>query len=431
MNPVESKPVLGFMTRNYLVLTLTSTLWGIPTSICNTYFSLYVFGLGGTEITIGLVLALGSVAFVIFSIIGGHIADLYGRKRIVSLMTIMLGLSQFLVAFAPSWQFLAAAIIVTNICWIFEPAFWAILADSIAEEKRGTAFALFSCLSFLPWVIMPSVGGYFIDIYGVLASLRMAYIFLAVAGVVAGLIRQFMLDETVSPHDRKTWKHTSLVETISLVTDAFRGQIQTWRWMPRAALALAASYILWAFEYGLVEPYWIVYAQEVIGLTSAQWGIVVGCGSIVSISSKIVLVGKLLDRISRRKVLLATTALDVFTYLLFISCGMFIQVLALWIAASLLWSFYEPTYSSLEADLIPEERRGRVFAAFGAAWSTFSIPATLIGGFIYEKVNPQLSFVIASIVILLCFLMTAFFIKPSNYAGKQMNEPKKLQRPEV
>ncbi|MCW3981262.1 MAG: MFS transporter, partial [Candidatus Bathyarchaeota archaeon] len=87
--------------------------------------------------------------------------------------------------------------------------------------------------------------------------------------------------------------------------------------------------------------------------------------------------------------------------------------------------------SSLEADLIPEERRGRVFAAFGAAWSTFSIPATLIGGFIYEKVNPQLSFVIASIVILLCFLMTAFFIKPSNYAGKQMNEPKKLQRPEV
>lgn len=431
MNPVEHKPILGFMTRNYLVLTLTSTLWGIPTSICNTYFSLYVFGLGGTEITIGIVLALGSVAFAIFSIIGGHIADLYGRKRIVSLMTVTLGLSQFLVAFAPNWQFLATAIIITNICWIFEPAFWAILADSIKEEKRGTAFALFSCLSFLPWVIMPSIGGYFIDVYGVLVSLRIAYIFLAIVGIITGLIRQFMLDETVSSRDRKAWKHTSFVRMISLVKDAFRGHIQTWRWMPKAALALTVSYILWAFEYGLVEPYWIVYAQEIIGITSAQWGIIVGFGSTISISSKILLVGKLLDKIGRRKVLLATTALDVFTYLFFISCGMFIQVLALWTAASLLWSFYEPTYSSLEADLVPEERRGRVFAAFGVAWSTFSIPATLLGGFIYEKVNPQLSFVIASIVILLCFLLTAFFIKPSNDNGKQTSKPRKLRQSEA
>ncbi|MCW3981220.1 MAG: MFS transporter, partial [Candidatus Bathyarchaeota archaeon] len=362
----------------------------------------------------------------IFSIIGGHIADLYGRKRIVSLMTITLGLSQFLVAFAPNWQFLATAIIITNICWIFEPAFWAILADSINEEKRGTAFALFSCLSFLPWVIMPSVGGYFIDIYGVLVSLRIAYIFLAIVGLINGLIRLFMLNETVSPRDKKAWKLTSFGEMISLVKDAFRGQIQTWKWMPKAALALAASYILWAFEYGLVEPYWIVYAQEIIGITSAQWGIIVGFGSIISISSKILLVGKLLDKSSRRKILLATTALDVFTYLIFISCGIYIQVLALWAAASLLWSFYEPTYSSLEADLIPEERRGRVFAAFGAAWSAFSIPATLLGGFIYEKVNPQLSFIIASIVILLCFLLTAFFIKPSNYNEKQRGKLKKL-----
>jgi len=56
------------------VLTLTSTLWGIPASICNTYFSLYVFGLGGTEISIGLIVAFGSATFVIFAIIGGHIA---------------------------------------------------------------------------------------------------------------------------------------------------------------------------------------------------------------------------------------------------------------------------------------------------------------------------------------------------------------------
>jgi len=109
--------------------------------------------------------------------------------------------------------------------------------------------------------------------------------------------------------------------------------------------------------------------------------------------------------------LLATTASDIFTYLLFIRCGMFTQVLTLWIVGSFVWSFYEPTYSSLEADLIPGERRGRVFAAFGVAWSAFTVPASLIGGFVYERVNPELSFIMASIGIIICFILTALFIK--------------------
>jgi len=414
LNPKEGKPRFGFMTRNYLVLTLTSTLWGIPTSITYTYFSKYVLdGLGGTETIIGLITAIGSATFVIFAIIGGHIADLHGRKKLVGLMTVILGLSQFLVAIAPNWQFLILAIIVINICWIFEPAFWAMLADSVNEEKRGTAFAFSSCLDFLPWAIMPFIGGYLIDIYGILPIMRWTYVGLAIVGVFVGIIRLSMLTETISPQNKKTIEQYSLKELGKLVKDSFKEHLQTWLWMPHSALALTASYILWAFEYGLVEPYWIVYAEEIIGVTSTQWGIITAVGSAISIVSKILVVGKLLDKFGRRKILLATTASDVLTYLLFIRCGMFIQVLALWMVSSFIWSFYDPTYSSLEADLIPEERRGRVFAAFGVAWSAFSVPASLIGGFIYERVSPELSFVMASIGVMLCFILTALFIKQS------------------
>jgi len=414
LNPKEGKPRFGFMTRNYLVLTLTSTLWGIPTSITYTYFSKYVLdGLGGTETIIGLITAIGSATFVIFAIIGGHIADLHGRKKLVGLMTVILGLSQFLIAIAPNWQFLILAIIVINICWIFEPAFWAMLADSVNEEKRGTAFAFSSCLDFLPWAIMPFIGGYLIDIYGILPIMRWTYVGLAIVGVFVGIIRLSMLTETISPQNKKTIEQYSLKELGKLVKDSFKEHLQTWLWMPHSALALTASYILWAFEYGLVEPYWIVYAEEIIGVTSTQWGIITAVGSAISIVSKILVVGKLLDKFGRRKILLATTASDVLTYLLFIRCGMFIQVLALWMVSSFIWSFYDPTYSSLEADLIPEERRGRVFAAFGAAWSAFSVPASLLGGFIYERVSPELSFVMASIGVMLCFILTALFIKQS------------------
>ena len=424
MKQEEDEPRFGFMTRNYLVLALTSTLWGIPASICHTYFSLYVFGLGGTEISIGLIAAFGSATFVIFAIIGGHIADLYGRKKLVGIMTVVVGLSQFLIVFAPNWEFLILAVIVINMFWIFEPAFWAILADSINVHKRGTAFAIYSCLSFLPWAIMPSIGGYLIDVYGVLAPMKWAYIGLAIAGVTAGILRLSMLTETISARNRQAGEHHSLKELGKLVKDAFKEHLQTWLWMPHSALALAVIYILWAFEFGLVEPYWIVYAEEVIGLTSTQWGIITATGSAIGIASKILLVGKLLDRFGRRKILLAITASDIFTFLLFIRCGMFVQVLALWIIGSFIWSFYDPTYSSLEADLIPEERRGRVFAAFGAAWSAFTVPASLIGGFVYERVNPELSFIMASIGVVLCFILTALFIKqPQTDEKRIMRHP--------
>jgi len=407
----EDKPRFGFMTRNYLVLTLTSTLWGIPTSITYTYFSLYVFGLGGTETIIGLITALGSATYVVFAIIGGHIADLYGRKRLIGIMMVILGLSQFLVAIAPDWQFLILAIIITNVCWIFEPAFWAILADSINEQKRGTGFAFFSCLNYLPWAVMPSIGGYLIDIHGVLPIIRWTYVGLAIVGIIAGIIRLSMLTETIPPKPRKADEQYSLKELGKLIKDSFKEHLQTWLWMPRSAIALTVSYILWSFEYGLVEPYWIVYAEEIIGVTSTQWGIITAVGTAIGIVSKILIVGRLLDKFGRRKILLATTALDVFTYNLFIRCGMFLQVLALWTVSSFIWSFYDPTYSSLEADLIPEERRGRVFAAFGVAWSAFSVPASLLGGFIYERVMPELSFVMASVGVMLCFIFTALFIK--------------------
>ncbi|MFQ5758296.1 MAG: hypothetical protein ACE5IF_01310 [Candidatus Bathyarchaeia archaeon] len=46
MNTKVDKPLFGFMTRNYLVLTLTSSLWGFAASITNTYFSFLRFGAG-------------------------------------------------------------------------------------------------------------------------------------------------------------------------------------------------------------------------------------------------------------------------------------------------------------------------------------------------------------------------------------------------
>jgi len=164
-----------FLSRNYIVLTLTSAIWNLGYSITETYFSLYVFELGGTESVIGLVSAVASMSYILSLIIGGQLADVYGRKKVLGITTLALGASQVLLALVPNWQSLVLAVIVVNFCWIGEPAFWAMLADSIREEHRGKAYSLFSSVSFLPWVIMPYIGGKIIDVKGTLVAMRLVY----------------------------------------------------------------------------------------------------------------------------------------------------------------------------------------------------------------------------------------------------------------
>lgn len=254
MNTKSDTPLLGFMTRNYLVLTITSSLWQFAASITNTYFSLYVFQLGGTETIIGLVSAAGSASYVIFAVIGGHIADLYGRKKLLGLMTLARGVSQLLVAFAPNWQFLAMAIVIVNICWIMEPAFWAMLADSIAEKRRGLGFSIFSCITFLPWAIMPFIGGYLIDVHGLTQTMRTTYIALAILEAISGVIRLAMLEEAITVSSGENQK-ISFRNIGKLVKESFKGHFHVWLSMPHATLALAITYIIWAFKYGLVDPF--------------------------------------------------------------------------------------------------------------------------------------------------------------------------------
>ena len=413
----EKRRLSNFITRNYLVLTLTSSLWNLGFSVTETYFSLYVFELGGTETTIGIIRALGSASYIFAIIIGGQIADLYGRKKLLGLMTLTSGLSHILLAIAPTWQLLAVAVIIVGLCWVAEPAFWAMLADSIDERYRGIAFSVFSCINFLPWAVMPYLGGFLIDMKGVLAMMRWMYFLVAFLGVTAGILRLLFLEETLPRLESEGGK-ARLSGLREIVAKSLKEHFRFWLSMPRSVLALASTYMIWSFESGLVEPYWIVYAEEEIGLTSTEWGTIIVTGNIVSLLFKLAVVGRVLDKFHRRKVLLAILALDSFNYILFILCRDFPQTILLWIYASIIWSFYEATYSSIEADLVSKERRGRAYAAFGIAWSAFSIPASIIGGVIYEEVSPQLSFILAFFVVLVCLGITMKFVHPPKKAGE-------------
>jgi len=71
----------GFLRGNVLVMTVCECVWRSSIDIIWPFLSLYVLDLGGSYETIGLIMALGNLASLIFYPLGGYIADYQGRIK--------------------------------------------------------------------------------------------------------------------------------------------------------------------------------------------------------------------------------------------------------------------------------------------------------------------------------------------------------------
>ena len=105
------------MRGNVLVITACECVWRSTIDIIRPFLSLYVLDLGGSYETIGLIMAVGNLASLVFYPLGGYIADYQGRIKLIAYMTFAYG----------------AAFLI--------PAFQSLFADIIPRERRGQVLA--------------------------------------------------------------------------------------------------------------------------------------------------------------------------------------------------------------------------------------------------------------------------------------------------
>jgi predicted MFS family arabinose efflux permease len=98
--------------------------------------------------------------------------------------------------------------------------------------------------------------------------------------------------------------------------------------------------VLLSFIGSLVMPFWIVYAQNIIGISAYMWGVILLIGGLVNTLSSLV-VGGLIDRIGIRKCMITAFLLSIPPMFLFTLARDIYQVAAIWvvlmIASSFLW----------------------------------------------------------------------------------------------
>ncbi len=104
----------SFVKGNYAIIVISWILIDFAGEIPATYYALYVLKLGATETILGIIGLAGFLALASMQFPGGYLADKFGRKWLVSSMTLGVTLSFVFCAIAPSWPFILIGMILVN-----------------------------------------------------------------------------------------------------------------------------------------------------------------------------------------------------------------------------------------------------------------------------------------------------------------------------
>jgi MFS transporter, DHA1 family, tetracycline resistance protein len=220
----------------------------------------------------------------------GSLSDRFGRRPVILLSNLGLGLDYILMAMAPTLSWLFVGRVISGITAASVPTASAYIADVTPPEKRAGAFGLIGAAFGFGFVVGPAIGG-------LLGSVNPRLPFWAAAGfsLLNAAYGFFVLPESLARDRRSSfsWRRANPVgalkllrshhELFGLATVNFLGYI--------AHESLPSMFVLYAgYRYG--------WGERAVGLALAVVGI---CSAVVSA----VLTRPLVARFGERRIMLA------------------------------------------------------------------------------------------------------------------------------
>ncbi|MGD2200922.1 MAG: MFS transporter [Candidatus Bathyarchaeota archaeon] len=393
----------SFIRGNFLVLALSWLIMDLASEMPSTYYGLYVKALGGSASIIGLIGSVSMAFQAVVQIPGGYLADKYGRRWLISTMTFGIALSNAFYAFAPTWQWLMVGAVVQSLCFIYRPALQAIIADSLPQEKRGTGFSIIALINSVSTTPSPLIAGWLFQVYGLVPSVRIGYTFVMVAFLIAGVIRLKLKETVVDP------PRIDFGEMVGSIPASIKESVGVWRKVPRSAFALFITNFFFMASLSIFMPIMVLYIVEDLGIPEVSWSLILTSLFISMIVLSIPL-GRLIDRVGKRKPLLIAYVIWIVITPLFIY-GDFYRLLLAMILVGAMQVTLMSASSSLMADLVPREHRGKVSGSSNFFTLIASSIGNLLGGYLYDNVSHTLPFWLQIAFIVPCIVTILLFVR--------------------
>lgn len=400
---IEIREYLAPLKGNLLVLVSSLIIWRFVLQMVSPYEALYIFAIGGSGVALGILSTTKTLFSTFLRIPGGYLADKRGRRKVIGIAAIVSSLGYLFYVFAQSWLWLLPGAFLLSMVALSEPAVEAIKADSIRPEERGRGYAMLNTIPRIPAMIAPAIGGFLIaesnaDFGISLSGIRSAYIALFVGVVIAGLIRLFFLKDIYQPEE------SGQKLGLNMFSDVYETVSQSPPSIKR--LMLLGGFFHFCFH--VDASFRGVYAINVGGLSTVEWGLIVSSTMVIS-SLAALLIGWAVDRYGRKRVFIPAVALLGISTLLFVFSNSFPMFLFARILGSIGIYGRMIAFQVIVADSIPVSIRGRMMGVYNIFSSLGSSSAMMFSGLLYD-VSPVLPFYTAVLAYVSAALVAVKFL---------------------
>jgi len=388
-------------------------LYTIFNGFWELWWGLYLLKvLNVSPVIIGFLATIQNTSRILFQLPGGMLADRIGRKKVIVLGTALRVISPIFLYFANSWYWVVPGIVVNACASIYMPAFNAIIAESLPQDKKGAGFGAYRFMTGIPGIFMPVVSGYYLDLMGLERGVKTGLLMFIGAAAIATIIRQIFLTETLVTEDAKEEEITETEERVGL--------IETFKRQPRTVWAMLAVTIITGFAMRMTWTFLSIYAVNVVDLTMAQYGMLQSVAMFISVPLYLVS-GVVADRTSRKNLILMARGLGPFDSLSLFLFNDYRKLLGAYSVIGVAQGIGGgrlrtggfmggPAWNSLITDLVPAKDRGKVLGLMGTVSGLLGLPGAMIGGYVYEK-NPALLLISGSLLEALAIPIIIFFLK--------------------
>jgi MFS family permease len=359
--------------------------WG--QQLTSRYDPLYAKDLGADPINLGVLSSINTAFSAIIRIPMGWAIDKYGVKKVM-----LLGIALFVIhatIFALSWQWwiLIPAYVISSRMAPMMPLSDVICVTATEPQKRATVTSLSRVLWALLGTFAPMTSAFIVTYFGGINAqgIRPLYFLQIFLSIFVFFWIYWKLPPTpdrVQKKDKLDSNWTSLVQSYR---EIFQSEKYVKRWMAIRSIrqfgsSLAMPFVsLWLVDVKGADPY------------------IIGAISTVSLIPTLVLqtpAGWLADRIGRKKVFFLLTPFSyIGTLLLILAPSPEYLILAGLLGATALGgeamgagisgvSF--PAFITMWWEVVPEEKRGRLFGMEGII-GLAAIPASILGGILWQQ----------------------------------------------
>lgn len=274
----------------------------------------------------------------------GNISDRFGRRPVLLLSLLLLGVDYLVMAWAPTLFWLFAGRMIAGIAASTYSTCYAVIADSTPPEKRAQTFGLVGAAFGLGFIIGPVIGG-LLGEYGARVPFYAASA-LAFANLVFGF---FVMPETLSDDHRRPFE---LKRANPL------GTLLALRKYPMV-IGMISAMFLFMMGHHVLPSTWTYFTIEKFQWSESQIGYSFAFVGALMVFTQAVLLRKVLPVIGQHKAAIAGFVFCIISFVgyAFASSGYMLYVFMI---PGALQGFVMPSVNAIMSSHIPANSQGEL-----------------------------------------------------------------------